>query len=113
MLNDTLLGLKTLAESATERSLVVWLNEYFGPISREGKDFNQMQVYVDNREKILAVVGIPQRSAELTAKPSAECRERKMTFRRSPAIGLSSCWRSARDSISSGGTCSNNSSKRR
>jgi len=80
MLNDTLLGFKTLAESATERSLIVWLNEYFGPISREGKDFNQMQVYLDHRDKVLAVVGIPQRSADTYGETVRRMRERKMTF---------------------------------
>ncbi|HLK49767.1 MAG TPA: hypothetical protein VKT49_16605 [Bryobacteraceae bacterium] len=44
MLNDTLLGFKTLAASAKDRILVVWINEYFGPVSRDGKTFNQMQV---------------------------------------------------------------------
>jgi hypothetical protein len=80
MLNDTLLGFKTLAESATDRSLVVWLNEYFGPIARDGKDFNQMQAYLDNRDKILAVVGIPQRSADTYGETVRRMRERKMTF---------------------------------
>jgi hypothetical protein len=80
MLNDTLLGLKTLAESASAQSLVVWLNEYFGPVARDGKDFNEMQVYLDNRDKILAVVGIPQRSADTYGETVRRMRERKMTF---------------------------------
>lgn len=80
MLNDTLLGFKTLAESAAEQSLVVWLNEYFGPVTREGKDFNEMQVYVQNRDKILAVIGIPQRSADTYGDTIRRMRERKMTF---------------------------------
>jgi hypothetical protein len=80
MLNDTLLGFRTLAESATEQSLVVWLNEYFGPVTREGKDFNEMQVYIQNREKILAVIGIPQRSADTYGETIRRMRERKMTF---------------------------------
>ena len=33
MLNDTLLGFKTLAETAAEKSLVVWINEFFGPVA--------------------------------------------------------------------------------
>ena len=41
MLNDTLLGFKTLAESAPERNLVLWINEHFGPVARDGKAFNQ------------------------------------------------------------------------
>ena len=80
MLNDTLLGFKTLAESATDKSLIVWLNEYFGPIARERKDFNEMQVYLDNRDKILAVIGIPQRSADTYGETVRRMRERKMTF---------------------------------
>lgn len=80
MLNDTLLGFKTLAESASEQSLVVWLNEYFGPVTRDGKEFNEMQVYVQNREKILAVIGIPQRSADTYGETIRRMRERKMTF---------------------------------
>jgi hypothetical protein len=35
MLNDTLLGFSTLAETATENSLVVWINEYFGPVASD------------------------------------------------------------------------------
>jgi hypothetical protein len=80
MLNDTLLGFKTLAESAMDRSLVVWLNEYFGPVTRDGKDFNEMQVYLDNRDKILAVVGMQQRSADTYGETVRRMRERKMTF---------------------------------
>jgi len=64
MLNDTLWGFKTLAESAPEKSLVLWINEYFGPVSRDGKNFDQMQVYLDNQNKVLAAVGIPQRSSD-------------------------------------------------
>jgi hypothetical protein len=80
MLNDTLLGFKTLAEGASDCSLIVWLNEYFGPVAREGKDFNEMQVYLDNRDKILAVIGIPQRSADTFGDTVRRMRERKMTF---------------------------------
>jgi hypothetical protein len=56
MLNDTLLGFQTLAETAAEMSLVVWINEYFGEIERDGKTFDQMQVFLDNREKVLTSI---------------------------------------------------------
>jgi hypothetical protein len=80
MLGDTLLGFKTLAETATEASLIVWLNEYFGPVARDGKDFHQMQAYLDNRDKILGVIGIPQRSADTYGETVRLMRERKLTF---------------------------------
>jgi hypothetical protein len=80
MLNDTLLGFKTLATGAVERSLVLWINEYFGPVAREGKAFNQMQVYLDNEAKVLASVGIPQRSPDTFGETIRRMRERKLTF---------------------------------
>jgi CobQ/CobB/MinD/ParA nucleotide binding domain len=86
MLNDTLLGFKTLAETAAEKSLVVWVNEYFGPIKRDGKTFDQMQVFLDHREKVLTSIGIPQRSADTFGENVRRMRERKLTFQE--AIGM-------------------------
>ena len=80
MLNDTLLGFKTLAETAAEKSLVVWINEYFGAVARDGKKFDQMQVYLDNREKVLASVGIPERPSDTFAANIRRMRELKLTF---------------------------------
>jgi adenylylsulfate kinase-like enzyme len=80
MLNDTLLGFKTLAESTTERSLVLWINEYFGPVARDGKCFEQMQVYLDNQEKVLGSIGIPQRSPDTYGDTIRLMREKKLTF---------------------------------
>jgi hypothetical protein len=80
MLNDTLWGFKTLAESAPDKSLVLWINEYFGPVARDGKNFDQMQVYLDNQNKVLAAVGIPQRSSDTFGETIRLMRERKLTF---------------------------------
>jgi hypothetical protein len=86
MLNDTLLGFKTIAETAAEKSLVVWINEYFGPVARDGKTFDQMQVYLDNREKVLTSVGIPQRVTRHVRRKHSPMRERKLTFEE--AVGM-------------------------
>jgi hypothetical protein len=80
MLNDTLLGFKTLAESTSGKSLIVWINEYFGPVEREGKSFEQMQVCIDHHDKLLASIGIPQRSADTYGETIRLMREKKLTF---------------------------------
>ena len=80
MLNDSLLGFRTLAETAAEKSLVVWINEYFGPVESNGKTFDQMQVYLDNREKVVASIGLPQRSPDTFAANVRKMREKKLTF---------------------------------
>lgn len=87
MLNDTLLGFKTLAESATDRNLVVWINEYFGPVAREGKTFNQMQVYLDNQDRVLTAIGIPQRSPDTFGHTIRRMREKKLTFEEAIVVG--------------------------
>ncbi len=86
MLNDTLLGFKTIAETAAEKSLVVWINEYFGPVARDGKTFDQMQVYLDNRDKVQASVGIPQRAPDTFGENIRKMREKKLTFQE--AVGM-------------------------
>jgi hypothetical protein len=80
MLTDTLLGFKTIAETATDRNLIVWINEYFGPIKRDDKTFDQMQVYRDHQEKVLASVGLPQLSPDTFGENVRRMRERKLTF---------------------------------
>jgi hypothetical protein len=80
MLNDSLLGFRTLAETAIEKSLVVWINEFFGPVASEGKTFDQMQVYLDNRDKVLTSIGIPRRSPDTFAENIRQMREKKLTF---------------------------------
>ena len=86
MLNDSLLGFRTLAETAAEKSLVVWINEYFGPVASEGKTFDQMQVYLDNREKVLTSIGIPRQSPDTFAENIRKMREKKLTFQE--AVGM-------------------------
>lgn len=79
-LDDTLLGFATVANATSGRKIIVWLNEYFGPVAREGKRFGEMQVYLDNREKILASVAIPQRSSDTYGMTIRTMREKKLTF---------------------------------
>jgi hypothetical protein len=86
MLNDALLGFKTIAETAAEKSLVVWINEYFGPVARDGKTFDQMQVYFDNREKVLTSVGIPHRPPDTFGENIRRMREMKLTFKQAAGM---------------------------
>jgi hypothetical protein len=80
MLTDTLLGFKTIAETATDRNLVVWINEYFGPVKRDDKTFDQMQVFRDHQDKVLASVGLPQLSPDTFGENVRRMREKKLTF---------------------------------
>jgi hypothetical protein len=80
MLSDTLLGFETLAQSIGERSLVPWINEFFGPVSRDGKSFREMLTFTNNESKVLTAIGLPQRSPDTFGQTIRAMRERKLTF---------------------------------
>ena len=88
MLNDTLLGFKTLAETAADKSLIVWINEHFGPVARDGKTFDQMQVYLENRDKILASIGLPERPQDTFGENIRRMRQLKLTLKEAITTSL-------------------------
>lgn len=57
----TLKGFKSLAETSTDRNIVVWINEYFGKVERDGKHLGDMAAYRENEHKVFGSVAIPRR----------------------------------------------------
>jgi len=80
MLTDTLLGFETLAQSTPDKNIVVWINEYFGPISRDGKALDQVTVFQAHTNKMLGSIGIPQRSPDTFGESIQLMRTKKFTF---------------------------------
>ena len=77
---DTLSGLNTLASQFPSSSkIIVWLNEYFGSIERNGKTFEQMKVYEIHKARIHGLVTLYEQS-ELFAQDLQILLEEKMTF---------------------------------
>jgi hypothetical protein len=64
-LRDTLTGFGKLAEHLPQQaSLMVWLNEYFGPIvSDDGKTFEEMKVYQRHKARISGLIRIPRQTS--------------------------------------------------
>lgn len=63
---DTVKGLTSLLDDFPPSvRLVVWLNEFFGPIvNAQGKPFEEMPAYSDSRDRIFALVRLPMVSEE-------------------------------------------------
>jgi len=80
MLTDTLLGFETLARSTPDKNVVVWINEYFGPVSRDGKALDQVNVFQSHSDKMLGSIGIPQRSPDTFGESIQLMRTKKLTF---------------------------------
>jgi hypothetical protein len=79
-LGDTLKGFKSLADSTAERNIIVWLNEYFGLIERDGKTFAEMQAYKESEAKVFGLVRIPKRNQDTFGSDIEAVIARKLTF---------------------------------
>jgi len=79
-LTDTLSGFKSIAESSDERNIVVWVNEYFGNVRRDGKEFTDMAVYQEYKDRVAGIVFLHKRSPDTFGRDIEEMISRKLTF---------------------------------
>jgi len=79
-LADTLNGFGSLAESTSQKNLIIWINDYFGRVERDGKQFTEMAVYKDNVAKIFGWVHLPKRSQDTFGRDFEELISRKLTM---------------------------------
>jgi len=79
-LNDTLSGFEQLAETTREKNLVVWLNEYFGPVLQDGVPFCETEVCRTHASKVHGSVAIVRRTADTFGRDVEQMISRKMTF---------------------------------
>ena len=79
-LEDTLKGFSELAATTSDRSIVIWLNEYFGRIEQNGKTFIEMAVCKENQDKILGSIGVLKRNQDTFGRDMEEMIARKQTF---------------------------------
>jgi hypothetical protein len=77
---DTLNGFSQLAESTSEQNIIVWVNEYFGRVERDGKQFADMKVFHDNEHRVSGTVGIIKRNQDTFGRDIEEMISRKLTF---------------------------------
>jgi hypothetical protein len=78
---DTINGFAQLIDQfADEAKFVVWLNPYWGAIEHEGKAFEQLKAYRDNKDKISALIQIPDLKKETYGRDLTEMLQQKLTF---------------------------------
>lgn len=80
-LRDTIAGFDWLAEHMpVETRIVVWLNEFFGPIESEGKTFEQMKVFDRHRERIAAILCLPKQNEQTFGRDLKAMLDQRLTF---------------------------------
>ncbi len=80
-IRDTLSGFASLVEQMPDDvKIVVWLNEFFGDIEAEGKTFEQMKVYQNNKDRVLGMVTIARQTGSTFGEDVKKMLDSKMTF---------------------------------
>jgi hypothetical protein len=85
-MTDTLNGFERLAETTTEKNVIVWLNEYFGEVSRDGKSFEQFRVAAQQSHKRLGTVLIRDRNPNTYGDDMRQMLLKRLTLRKPSAF---------------------------
>ena len=78
---DTMTGFSHLVKQLpNEVKFVVWLNPYWGKIEHDGKSFEHLKVYKENKDRIAALIPIPDLKEETFGKDLTDMLQQKITF---------------------------------
>ena len=79
--SDTISGFSQLvSQFPAEAQFVLRLNPYWGHIEREGKSFEQMKTYAVNKEKVSAIIQIPNLKKETYGRDLSDMLQERLTF---------------------------------
>ncbi len=96
---DTLTGMTQLIRQfPADVPFVVWLNPYWGPIELEGKSFEQMKAYREHKDRISAIIPLPDLKKETFGRDLSDMLQAHLTF--DEAIALPSLTIMARQRLS-------------
>ncbi|WP_335903290.1 AAA family ATPase [Shewanella algae] len=78
---DTLNGMNQLLTTfPDEAKFIVWLNPFFGNIESNGKTFEAMKAYIQNKDRIASIIRIPKLKPETFGKDLQEMLSKHKTF---------------------------------
>ncbi len=78
---DTVHGFTQLVKQFPADVLfVVWLNPYWGPIELEGKAFEQMKAYTTNKDRVSAIIRLPDLKEETFGRDLSDMLQHHLTF---------------------------------
>ena len=60
--------------------VVVWLNEHFGPIEANGKDFQEMKAFVAHQSRVTAIIRLPKRKEMTFGQDMSAMLKDRLTF---------------------------------
>lgn len=78
---DTVAGFGQLASQFPEEAeFVVWLNPYWGPVLHDGKTFEGMKAYTANKDRVKAIIRVPELAPDTFGLDYTEMLRERLTF---------------------------------
>jgi len=78
---DTVNGFSQLTTQFPEEcKFFVWLNPYWGAIEHQGKSFEKMKAYIENKDRVSAIINIPNLKEETYGHDLSEMLQARLTF---------------------------------
>lgn len=79
-MTDTLNGLERLAQTTSQKNVVVWINEYFGEVVKDGKAFEEFKIAEEYAHKLVGSVLIRDRNPQTFGDDLRLMLEQRLTF---------------------------------
>jgi hypothetical protein len=79
-MSDTLNGLARLAQTTSQKNVIVWLNEFFGEVTKDGKTFEEFQMAEEYASKLVGTVVIRDRNPHTFGDDIRHMLEQRLTF---------------------------------
>lgn len=78
---DTVSGFGQLASQfPKEAEFVVWLNPYWGAITHNGKAFEELKAYKDNKDRVKAIIRLPELAPDTFGTDYTDMMRERLTF---------------------------------
>lgn len=80
-LEDTLRGFNAICKRTDRKNVVVWINEFFGPVAAEGKSFPEMKAFIEHQDKVRGIVRVVERNRDTFGQDIAQMTSKKLTYK--------------------------------
>ena len=79
--SDTINGFAQLVKQfPADVQFIVWLNPYWGPIELKGKTFEEMKAYLENKDRVAAIIRLPDLKKETFGQDLSNMLQNHVTF---------------------------------
>lgn len=78
--DDTIAGLRSILEHFPTVPVVVWANEFFGPVEKNGRTFEESKLYREHADRVVSIMRHEKVHRDTFGEDVRQMMERKLSF---------------------------------